>query len=296
MSYNIMRIKKIKDKKKMSDVAGHNFRLRQQENVDSTKSHLNQILLNNLNIDTSKRTGFAEAYSEHYKKLGITPKSNNVLASELIISASPGFFKDKSQLDIERWAQDQVEFAKKEFGEAARLAVLHLDEKTPHLHILLSTEIKSVKRYKNRYGVTEKETYGLNAKRWNKEFLRELHTKHFEHNQSSWGLLRGRSKSTAKHKPVKEYYAELVAHEQKLLEEMAANESNRNALRKAKQVFQLYKDNLVAQIEDTIALLEVVESKELTPTEEKRVNEITARALRRMGGKPPKPPKSGFMG
>lgn len=293
MSYNIMRIKKIKDKKKMSDVAGHNFRLRQQENVDSTKSHLNQILLNNLNIDTSKRTGFAEAYTKHYANLGITPKSNNVLASELVISASPEFFNDKSPQDVERWAQDQVEFVKKEFGDAARLAVLHLDEKTPHLHILLSTEIKSVKRYKNRYGVTEKETYGLNAKRWNKEFLKDLHTKHFEHNQG-WGLLRGRSKSTAKHKPLKQYYAELVAKEQKLIQDMEAAEVNRSALRKAKQVFQLYKDNLVAQIEDTIALLEVVESKSLTRDEEKRVNEITERALRRMGGKPPKPPQKRF--
>ena len=41
---------------------------------------------------------------------------------------------------VDEWAQKQLEFMKTEFGENVKVAVLHLDEKTPHLHFLLSTE------------------------------------------------------------------------------------------------------------------------------------------------------------
>ncbi len=96
---------------------------------------------------------------------------------------------------------------KQEFGENVRLAVLHLDEKTPHLHFLVSTEHKTVKRYKNQKGEFFKETYSLNAKRFNPQFLRELHTKHSEANKK-FGLKRGIKGSLRKHTDLKKFYSE----------------------------------------------------------------------------------------
>ena len=97
---------------------------------------------------------------------------------------------------------------KNEFGDNLQVAVLHLDEKTPHLHFLLSCEEKSLKRYKNQKGEFFREEYSLNAKRWGPDFLRDLHTRHAEHNEKL-GLKRGNPSSGGVHKPLKEYYKEL---------------------------------------------------------------------------------------
>jgi chromosome segregation ATPase len=86
-----------------------------------------------------------------------------------------------------------------------KLAVLHLDESTPHLHIMVSTETKSVKNYKNRYGVSKKETWSLNAERYNPNFLRGLHDRHAAHNKK-FGLKRGVKGSMRKHTDLKEFY------------------------------------------------------------------------------------------
>ena len=89
-----------------------------------------------------------------------------------------------------------------------KVAVLHLDEKTPHLHFLLSTEKKTLKAYKNQHGSFSRETVSLNANRWNPDFLKGLHDRHAEHN-AHYGLKRGKVGSEAVHKPVKDYYREL---------------------------------------------------------------------------------------
>ena len=50
----------------------------------------------------------------------------------------------------------QVDFARKEFGKNLKLAVLHQDETTPHIHLVISTDITKVQKFKNRYGTCEK--------------------------------------------------------------------------------------------------------------------------------------------
>jgi hypothetical protein len=65
--------------------------------------------------------------------------------------------------------------------------------------------LKSIKKYKNRYGTTEKESWSLNAKRYGKQFLIDLHTRHAENNQK-FGLKRGVRGSMKNHTSLKEYY------------------------------------------------------------------------------------------
>ena len=103
------------------------------------------------------------------------------------------------------WANQQCEFFKIKFGEQLKIGVLHLDEKTPHIHFMISTEMKSVKRYKNQKGEFFKETWSLNAKRYDREFLINLHTSHAEHNKN-FGLKRGVKGSMRKHTELKEFY------------------------------------------------------------------------------------------
>lgn len=205
MNNNILRTGKVKTIKDVINAIAHNLRMQMQGNIDAKKSHLNQVLVNSLNADLKSKTDFSDKLSEHYKSLGVQERSDNVRMMEFVVSASPEFFRGMPKAKIEEWANSQVDFMKKEFGAQLKLAVLHLDEKTPHLHIMIGTELKSIKKYKNRYGTTEKESWSLNAKRYGKQFLIDLHTRHAEHNEK-FGLKRGVRGSMKNHTSLKEYY------------------------------------------------------------------------------------------
>ncbi len=182
----------------------HNLRLRKQKNIDSSRSELNQILINDFGIDCTSAAGFTAKLNEHYKSLGIKEKKNNVLAFEYFAIASPGFFEGKSIEEIGKWAGDQVKFMRKEFGNNLKFGVLHLDEKTPHIHFFVTTERKSMKRYKNQKGEFFKETWSLSSRHINPEYLADLQTR-FAENNRKWGLVRGQKGSKAKHQDAKEY-------------------------------------------------------------------------------------------
>lgn len=205
MINNILRTEKVKTRAQITQAAEHNFRLRSQNNIDSGRSHLNQILLNTLGVDTKKSSDLQEKLSAFYQGLGVKEKKDNVLMMEFIVSASPEFFEDKNKDYVQKWADDQVGFMKKEFGDQLKIAVLHLDEKTPHLHFMIGTEIKSVKKYKNQKGEFFKETWSLNARRYDPDFLIGLHDRHAEWNKK-YGLTRGVKGSMRKHTTLKEFY------------------------------------------------------------------------------------------
>lgn len=166
------------------------MRLRQQSNIDESRSEQNEILYNSLDADMTKATSIQDKLSEFYACLGIKERKDNVLMLEFVATASPDFFKGKTIEQIGRWAADQVKFMKNEFGEQLKFAVLHMDESSPHIHFLISTELKSLKRYKNQKGEFHKETWSLNAKRYDPEFLVGLQDRYAEHN-GKWKLRRG---------------------------------------------------------------------------------------------------------
>ena len=142
MSYAILRTSKLKDKSKTSSAAEHNFRIRQQANIDASKTPENKILYNPLNVDTSKTGALASAIETKYKALGVKERKNSVFAQEFVISASPEYFENKEKEEIEAWAKQQNRFMLDNFGENVVISCLHLDEKTPHLHFIVSTEEK----------------------------------------------------------------------------------------------------------------------------------------------------------
>ncbi|MCA8073731.1 plasmid recombination protein [Burkholderia vietnamiensis] len=203
--YAILRTKKLKSKSKLTAVAEHNLRLRTQANIDADRSHLNQILYNPLGIDPNDATSFQRKLSEHYSDLGIKIKTENTLAFEYVATASPKFFEGKTTEQIGKWAYHQTEFMRKEFGDRLQLGILHLDESTPHIHFLVSTECKSIKKYKNRYGACEKETWSLNSEKINPEYLRTLQDNYATSNKI-FGLSRGVKYSKLKNTTLKTFY------------------------------------------------------------------------------------------
>ena len=158
-----------------------------------------------MDIDVTKASDLQEKLTVFYNGLGIKEGSDNVLMMEFIVSASPEFFENKTPAQVEAWAKHQVDFFQNKFQGQVKIAVLHLDEKTPHLHFMIGTELESVKKYKNQKGEFFKKSWSLNAFRYNKQFLIDLHTEHAKHNEK-FGLKRGVKGSLRNHTSLKEFY------------------------------------------------------------------------------------------
>ena len=74
-------------------------------------------------------------------------KSRNVVADELLLTATHQFFDNMSKEDIRKWADTCMEFVYEDLGytkEQVLHATVHLDEETPHLHCVVIPLIKNL--------------------------------------------------------------------------------------------------------------------------------------------------------
>lgn len=158
--YSIIR-KQSHKKTSIQAVHNHNMRKVIEENVNSKKSHLNEILIGTENTRSD--------IMDYIKTNDIVVRNKDtVVFNEFVLTASPEFFfnnKDGSkktrseyESNLKDWVKTQVEFLEKEnYGKCVN-AVLHLDESTPHIHALILPIVdnklnnKSFWRGKNSYG------------------------------------------------------------------------------------------------------------------------------------------------
>ena len=92
--------------------------------------------------------------------------SRNVVADELLFTATNRFFKNMSNEDLMKWANTSMEFVYEDLGytkEQVLHATLHVDEKTPHIHCVV---IPLVKKIDNR---TKTERYTISKKQYIKD-------------------------------------------------------------------------------------------------------------------------------
>ena len=88
--------------------------------------------------------------------------SRNVVADELLFTATNRFFKNMSNEDLMKWANTSMEFVYEDLGykkEQVLHATLHVDEKTPHIHCVVVPLVKKLdKRTKTeRYTISKKQ-------------------------------------------------------------------------------------------------------------------------------------------
>ena len=137
-----LRIKKLKQ----SDLVlakNHNQRLIENDKLifDKSKSKDNICLVGDDNIDA--------LVDNRIKKLNVktikSGKNESVVAVEMVISATPTFFRDDplayGEYDKDKtlqWANRNIEFLKEKHGDNFIRADLHLDEATPHLHVIIT--------------------------------------------------------------------------------------------------------------------------------------------------------------
>ena len=105
--------------------------------------------------------------------------SRNVVADELLFTASNKFFDNMSNKELMRWADACMEFVYEDLGytkEQILHSTLHVDEKTPHIHCVV---IPLVKKYDNR---TKTERYTISKKQYikDKNHLSQLQDKYHQ--------------------------------------------------------------------------------------------------------------------
>ena len=207
MTYAILRTVKITD---VNKTIGHNIRTNFiGSNVDKNRSHKNKILIDELGFSNNKLKSSEEILIDYYEKKGVKLRKNSVKAMEFLLTASPEFFENSTVETQRIWVENQIEFAKKEWGKNLKFAVLHVDETTPHIHLVVSTEETKIHTYKNKHGSFQKEKTSLNASKFDPDYLRKLQTKFAKANEK-FNLKRGVVGSKATHKELKVFRKELI--------------------------------------------------------------------------------------
>lgn len=106
--------------------------------IDPLRSHLNRIL----HGPSTQQEALDEMWEKGVRRPSAQAESPYV---QSVISASPGFFIrnddegsgewDQEKLDL--WVKDTMAWLRKEYGADLVHASLHLDETTPHIHVLI---------------------------------------------------------------------------------------------------------------------------------------------------------------
>jgi hypothetical protein len=138
MSYAVLRIEKCKTLAAVGSRAAHNLREHERAapHADPGKRSKNVVLV-------GPKSG-PEAVTQAVRdRLATVPKvrSNAVLAVEVVMTASPEFFTDKHRgpEDWRAWQDASMQWARDTFGaDNIVSAVLHRDEKTPHIQFLFT--------------------------------------------------------------------------------------------------------------------------------------------------------------
>lgn len=130
--YAILRFTKYKGPE-IGQIEAHNERKKEKyasnPDVDVSRSHLNYYLVQ------PERKYRAEA-EKQIAEAGCRTRKDSVRVVEALVTASPEFFKGKKRAEIRTFFEEAVRFITKHQNKSTIIsAVVHMDEKTPHMHL-----------------------------------------------------------------------------------------------------------------------------------------------------------------
>ena len=130
--YAILRFSKYKGPE-ISRIEAHNERTKEKyasnPDVDTSRSTLNFHLI-------QPEHSYRKEAERQIAEAGCRVRTDSVKLVEVLIAGTPSFFKDKTQEQIKEYFEHALEFLRqKQRAETFVSAVVHLDEKTPHMHV-----------------------------------------------------------------------------------------------------------------------------------------------------------------
>lgn len=130
--YAILRFAKYKGPE-IGQIEAHNERKKEKyasnPDIDASRSHLNFHLIQ------LERKYRAEA-EKQIAEAGCRTRKDSVRVVEALVTASTEFFKGKKRAEVRAFFEEAVRFIEKYQGKGTIIsAVVHMDEKTPHMHL-----------------------------------------------------------------------------------------------------------------------------------------------------------------
>lgn len=131
-NYAIMRI----EKRKLASVGRigkHNERLKSEyksnPDIDPAKKDLNYHLI-------EPRTSYRNAVLKHIEEVGARRRKDSVVMQDCFIGATPEWIISKPPEEQEQYFRYALTFFEEKIGKENIIsAVVHMDEKTPHMHL-----------------------------------------------------------------------------------------------------------------------------------------------------------------
>ncbi len=201
-------------------------------NADQSRTHLNEDLIPYPN-GVKDRT---HAIQHRIETAGIKRKisHNQIRALQIMLSGTP---EDMQRIQAEgklnEWSNDNIKWLQETFGKDNVVsAVLHLDEKTPHIHAtvvpIVSGERRKVKQKSNTEDIQSKKKYRKKDPNFSRLCADDIMTKDnlklfqdtYAEAMAKYGLKRGVDGSEARHISTPQYYRDLVVKTEDLKEDI----------------------------------------------------------------------------
>ena len=233
MSYTVLHLEKAKGND--SAMSAHIERTIHPKNADASRSHLNKELI--VYPESIKNRTSAIQYrldNAHLKrKIG----TNQVRAIRVLLSGTHEVMKTiEENKQLNNWCNDNLNWIKETFGEENLVsAVLHMDEKTPHIHATIVPIVTGERRKANDSQTYKKKN--LNDNRLcADDIMARNKLKHYQNTYATamakYGLRRGIEGSEAKHISTAEYYRNLHLQNQQLEQEKNNKQSELKSIEK----------------------------------------------------------------
>ena len=222
MSYTVLHLEKAKGND--SAMSAHIDRTIHPKNADASRSHLNKELI--IYPESVKNRTSAIQYrldNAHLKrKIG----TNQVRAIRVLLSGTHEVMKTiEENKQLNNWCNDNLNWIKETFGEENLVsAVLHMDEKTPHIHATVIPIVSGERRKAKKENTDSYKKKNQNSNRLcADDVMARNKLKHYQNTYATvmakYGLRRGIEGSEAKHISIAEYYRNLHLQNQQLEQE-----------------------------------------------------------------------------
>lgn len=241
MSYSVLHI--IKANSSLNSIAKHIERTAHPENADPSRTHLNRY---NLVEYPDGITGLAAAVEHRISNAGITRKISDrqVRCLNLVMTSdNEGMQKIIDSGKLDEWIADNIKWARDTFsGDNVVGAALHMDERTPHLHIAVVPIVTAERKKKAREATAKKRyrTKAANRPRLCADDIMERgkmsrYQDIYAEAMAKYGLERGIRGSEARHIGQHEYYRDCMVKKKGLEEDIGSLSIQKRKLDKEKK-------------------------------------------------------------
>ena len=236
MSYTVLHLEKAKGND--SGMSAHIERTIHPKNADASRTHLNKEMI--AYPEGIKNRTSSIQYRLDNANLKRKIGTNQVRAIRIMLSGTHETMKEiEKNKQLDNWCKDNLDWIKETFGEENLVsAVLHMDEKTPHLHAtivpIVTGERRKAKKDSNPLIYKKKNS---NANRLcADDIMARNKLKHYQNTYATamakYGLRRGIEGSEAKHISTAEYYRNLHLQNQQLEQEKNIKQSELKSIEK----------------------------------------------------------------